>query len=59
MIKKGDRIKECKYGVCIESTVITEVIINERCQSEFTSVTDGGIEIQYMKHHTSLEVIQP
>lgn len=57
MIKKGDRIRECKYGVCIESIVITDVEINDRGQSVFTSVTDSGVEIEYMKSHESLEVI--
>lgn len=57
MIRIGDRIRECKYGVIIESVVITKPIKNERGQLEFKSKLDNGEVISYMKHESSLAIV--
>lgn len=57
-IKKGSVIREYKYGYCIESTVITDPIKNERGQLEFKSQTSAGSIIEYMKNESSLELVR-
>lgn len=57
-IKKGSVVREYKYGCCIESTVITDPIKNERGQLEFKAETSSGSIIEYMKSESSLEVIK-
>lgn len=56
-IKLGSTIREYKYGVYIESKVITVPVTNERGQLEFQSVTKGGHVIEYMKHESSLVLV--
>ena len=57
-IVKGSVIREYKYGVYIESTVITEPITNERGQLEFISETKSGAKIEYMKYKQSLVLLK-
>ena len=58
MIKIGSVIREYKYGTCIESTVISDPVKNERGQLEFKSETKSGRVIDYMKHESSLVVVK-
>ncbi|CAM0077098.1 hypothetical protein VPHK391_0082 [Vibrio phage K391] len=55
-IKKGSVIREYKYGMCLESTVITDPFVNDRGQLEFDAKTKRGVIVEYMKHASSLEV---
>ncbi|PSV00431.1 hypothetical protein [Photobacterium kishitanii] len=57
-IKKGSVIREYKYGVFVESKVITNVILNERGQLEFTSETKNGHKINYIKSESSLTLME-
>ncbi len=57
-IKKGSVIREYKYGYCIQSTVITDPIENERGQLEFKAETSIGSIIEYMKNESSLEIVK-
>lgn len=57
-IKKGSVIREYKYGYCIQSTVVTEPIKNERGQLEFKAETSMGSIIDYMKNESSLEIVK-
>jgi hypothetical protein len=57
-IKKGSVIREYKYGHCIQSTVITDPIENERGQLEFKAETSIGSIIEYMKNESSLDIIK-
>lgn len=56
VLKRGDVIREYKYGTFAESTIISDVVTNERGQVEFVSETADGVKINYMKHQSSLEV---
>lgn len=57
-IKKGSVIRECKYGVFIESKVMDEPKKNDRGQLVFRSKTRSGHIINYQKHESSLEVVK-
>ena len=57
-IKKGSVIREHKYGYCIQSTVITDPIKNERGQLEFKAENSTGSIIDYMKNESSLEIVK-
>ncbi len=56
VLKRGDVIREYKYGTFVESTIVTDVVTNERGQAVFVSETTDGAKINYMKHQSSLEV---
>lgn len=55
VLKRGDIIREYGYGTFVESTIITDVVINDRGRAEFVSETKDGDKINYMKHRESLE----
>lgn len=56
-IIKGSVIREHKYDAYIESTVITDPVLNDRGQLEFVSETKTGRRIEYMKYESSLELV--
>ena len=56
VFKRGDVIREYGYGTFVESTIISDVVINDRGQAVFVSETEDGDKINYMKHRESLEV---
>lgn len=57
-IVKGSIIREYKYGVYIESKVITDPIKNERGKLEFISETESGCKINYIKYESSLVLME-